>query len=67
MDITRNWRLKMSRSQLFAVRCVGGDEIVLPQQTSLAARGQTVEVYHFDQGEAVREAAADIDYARAAR
>ncbi|MBN1681522.1 MAG: hypothetical protein JW966_14675 [Anaerolineae bacterium] len=50
MDITRNWRLKTSRSQLLAARCPNGT-VILPQQTSFASRAaQDVELYQFDTG-----------------
>jgi hypothetical protein len=66
MDITRNWRLKTNRCQLFATRCPTTGEIRLPQQT--ASLSEDVETYSFDVEErraAVVEGV--ISYARAAR
>jgi hypothetical protein len=62
MDITRNWRLKTSRSQLIATR----GEIVLPQQNGVAALN--AERYSFEV-EAPQPAILEgqVDYARAAR
>lgn len=69
MDITRNWRLKMTRGQLFAARCSETGLVILPQQTSFAAHtAQGVALYTFDlaEDEPVRLAEIDADYARAA-
>jgi hypothetical protein len=66
MDITRNWRLKTSRSQLIATRCPITGEIVLPQQNGVAALD--AERYSFEV-EAPQPAILEgqVDYARAAR
>ncbi len=68
MDITRNWRLKMTRGQMFAARSETGT-VILPQQTSFASRSaQGVDRYTFDQAEDEPMHLAEIesDYARAA-
>ncbi|MBN1202804.1 MAG: hypothetical protein JXJ20_13210 [Anaerolineae bacterium] len=70
MDITRNWRLKMSRSQLLAARCPDSGAVILPQQTSLATRAaQADDVYQFDveAGARLRAPEDESDFARAAR
>jgi len=46
MDITRNWRLKSTRSQLLATRCPTTGEVRLPQQT--ASLAVDVEPYVFE-------------------
>ncbi|HML22641.1 MAG TPA: hypothetical protein PKD09_13395 [Aggregatilinea sp.] len=68
MDITRNWRLKMTRGQMFAARCPETGTVILPQQTSFASHGQPVELYFFDLdgSEPVQLAEVEADYARAA-
>ncbi len=67
MDITRNWRLKTSRSQLLAARDPQTGEVVLPQQTM--ARAPEVALYTFETAGQphLAEAEAEADYARAAR
>jgi hypothetical protein len=65
MDITRNWRLKNSRSQLLATRCPVTGEVMLPQQGASVA--QPVELYTFETEAQTRLTEADIDYAKAAR
>lgn len=64
MDITRNWRLKTSRSQLLASRRSNGD-IVLPAHSARAA--QPVTAYAFDLERDVLPLGADEEYAHAAR
>ena len=65
MDITRNWRLKISRSRMLATRCPETGMVVLPQQTASALR-QDVKPYVFShrQSDLVEDGA---DYVRAAR
>jgi len=69
MDITRNWRLKSSRSHLLATRCPTTGAVILPQQSTAAHQAaQSLDVYTFE----VEAAAApviedDVEYARAAR
>ena len=46
MDITRNWRLKTSRSQLIATRCPATGAVILPQQNGAAAKD--VDLYTFE-------------------
>ena len=65
MDITRNWRLKTSRSQLLAARDPQTGEIVLPQQTM--ARVQEAALYTFETAGQPRLVETEADYARAAR
>jgi uncharacterized OB-fold protein len=67
MDITRNWRLKISRSQLLATRCPHTGAVMLPQQTPSATRNNLLR-YEFtleDAPIALNEDA--VDYVRAAR
>ena len=64
MDITRNWRLKTSRSQLLATRCPETGAVLLPQQTG-TTNGAT-RVYTFD-AEKATAPQAEVDYAQAAR
>ncbi len=67
MDITRNWRLKISRSQLLATRCPHTGAVMLPQQTPSATRNDLLR-YEFaieDAPVALNEDA--VDYVRAAR
>jgi hypothetical protein len=52
MDITRNWRLKMSRTQMFAARSPETGVLILPQQTSFAAHAASVQLYDFSHEEA---------------
>ncbi len=67
MDITRNWRLKTSRSQLLATRCPETGAVMLPQQTGSALR-QNFEPYVFAvEGGQQRLAEDEVEYARAAR
>lgn len=63
MDITRNWRLKSTRTHLLATRCPDTGAIMLPQ--SSAANKQEQPLYTFNQVDEVR--AVEADYARAAR
>jgi hypothetical protein len=68
MDITRNWRLKMTRSQLLAARCPTTGAVILPQQTSFAAQAAVLESYTFETDAAMRIVVnEDTEYARAAR
>lgn len=68
MDITRNWRLKMTRSQLLAARCPTTGAVILPQQTSFAAQTAALESYTFETDSAVKlSVLEDSEYARAAR
>lgn len=67
MDITRNWRLKISRSQLLATRCPHTGAVMLPQQNSPATR-QNITRYEFpieDMPVVLNEDT--VDYVRAAR
>lgn len=64
MDITRNWRLKTSRSQLLAARRPNG-MIALPQQPSQPA--QPVALYTFEAEVVSLPLSVDDEYARAAR
>jgi hypothetical protein len=66
MDITRNWRLKTSRSQLLATRCPVTGAVVLAQQTGIASTQQD-EIYVFDTPVQTRVADVETDYAKAAR
>lgn len=61
MDITRNWRLKTSRSQLLATRCPATGAVVLPQSASF---NHVAEVYTFDHGQPVFNAQADEPQAK---
>jgi uncharacterized OB-fold protein len=63
MDITRNWRLKTSRSQLLATRCPETGAVMLPQQTVARSRNG---VYTFKQTNE-QTAEVEVDYTRAAR
>jgi uncharacterized OB-fold protein len=64
MDITRNWRLKTSRSQLMATRCPATGEVILPQQSgTLTPRHD--EPYTFENEP--RATATASAYAHAAR
>ncbi len=65
MDITRNWRLKTSRSQLLATRCPVTGEVLLPGKNSASASDDR-EVYTFEQDEP-RTGEAAARYAPAAR
>lgn len=62
MDITRNWRLKTTRSQLLAARDPQTGAVILPQQTVQRA---AVKVYTFSEAPALR--AVETDCAQAAR
>ncbi len=64
MDITRNWRLKSSRSQLLAARRANGD-VMLPNHSAHAV--QPVTPYAFDLQGDVMPLSADEEYAHAAR
>jgi len=66
MDITRNWRLKMTRTHLLAARDPKTGDVILPQQGFASHDAQAVEVYTFETAPtmALRE---DDVYARAAR
>ncbi|HMM29956.1 MAG: hypothetical protein AAGU78_16335 [Chloroflexota bacterium] len=64
MDITRNWRLKTSRSQLLATRRPNG-AIALPQHSSRPA--QPVALYAFEAEALALPLGVDDEYARAAR
>ena len=66
MDITRNWRLKISRSHLLAARNPETGAILLPQQTGSAAQRAQDEVYTFA-AEVVRSDESEVGLARAAR
>ncbi len=64
MDITRNWRLKTSRSQLLASRCPVTGEVVLPQHAvSTAERFRTALEDEFS----LTHRVAVEEYAQAAR
>lgn len=65
MDITRNWRLKLSRRELLATRHPETGAVMLAQQTPSAIQPQPA-VYEF---QPARERAEqdDADYVRAAR
>ena len=64
MDITRNWRLKTSRSQLIATRCPETGAVILPQQNGAAAKNVDLYTFETDQP-AMAEGRAD--FAKAAR
>jgi len=64
MDITRNWRLKTSRSQLLAARRPDGT-IIIPQQSGHPA--QPLEVFYFEDALAAAPLGAGEGYAQAAR
>ena len=64
MDITRNWRLKTSRSQLMATRCPATGEVILPQQSGTLTPPSD-ESYTFENEP--RAATAESAYAHAAR
>ncbi|MBP8972332.1 MAG: hypothetical protein KBH93_00540 [Anaerolineae bacterium] len=67
MDITRNWRLKTSRSQLLATRCPQTGAVMLPQQTASATQ-PALAPYIFAFGDAQVVLAEDtVEFARAAR
>ena len=67
MDITRNWRLKASRSQLLATRCPQTGAVMLPKQTSLVTQ-QALASYTFVLTDAQGVLAEDtVEFARAAR
>jgi len=63
MDITRNWRLKTSRSQLLASRCPVTGEVVLPQHAASFSQPLRVAL---DGALVARRAAVEV-YAQAAR
>lgn len=65
MDITRNWRLKMSRRELLATRNPETGAVMLPQQTESATK-QNNDVFVFEPMMA-RAEEDDVAYARAAR
>lgn len=65
MDITRNWRLKLSRRELLATRHPETGAIMLPQQTQSTTR-RANDIYVFEPV-AVRLVEDDVEYARAAR
>jgi hypothetical protein len=67
MDITRNWRLKMTRSQLLAARCPTTGAVILPQQTSFASQAASLESYTFETDAIKVVVNDDVEYARAAR
>jgi hypothetical protein len=70
MDITRNWRLKMSRSQLLATRCPISGAVILPQQSGPVSNPtQHGETYAFEieTDDQPRASAGAMGYARAAR
>ncbi len=64
MDITRNWRLKMSRSQLLATRDPETGAVMLPQQTGTVHSASSVYAFDLDPAPA---RPAEVDYAQAAR
>ncbi len=67
MDITRNWRLKTSRSQLIAARLPESSAVTLPQQSAVRPT-QTPALYTFETEEAqVQISEAGAEYAKAAR
>lgn len=61
MDITRNWRLKSTRSTLLASRDPQTGELVLPQNAGVAPR-RDYGVYTFE-----REAPRQAEMPQAAR
>ncbi len=65
MDITRNWRLKMSRRELLATRNPETGAIMLPQQTQSAAQSPQ-DVYVFEPV-IVRDEREAVEFIRAAR
>ncbi len=66
MDITRNWRLKISRSHLLAARNPETGAVLLPHQSGSTVQRTQDEVYVFAP-EAVRSDESEIGLARAAR
>ena len=67
MDITRNWRLKASRSQLLATRCPQTGAVMLPQQSSPATQPE-IAPYTFVLADAQFALTEDtVEFARAAR
>jgi hypothetical protein len=46
MDITRHWRLKMSRNRILATRCPVTGMLILAQQGGAAPR-YAAHTYHF--------------------
>ncbi len=69
MDITRNWRLKTSRSHLLATRCPTTGAVILPQQSgAMRHPAQPLDVYAFEvASNATPVIEDDVEYARAAR
>lgn len=65
MDITRNWRLKLSRRELLATRHPETGAIMLPQQTHSTTR-QANDAYVFEPLP-IRLTEDDVEYVRAAR
>lgn len=66
MDITRNWRLKSTRSQLLATRCPVTGDVRLPQQT--VSRTVEAEPYVFDTNHRpAAEVEGAAEYLKAAR
>ena len=66
MDITRNWRLKTSRSQLLATRCPTTGAVILP--LSGPAQNHLHESYRFEIASAQPQIAVrEPEYAKAAR
>jgi hypothetical protein len=63
MDITRNWRLKTTRTQLLATRCPVTGEILLPKHSGAPA--QDVTLYDFET-ETAQPRLSEADYARVA-
>jgi len=67
MDITRNWRLKTSRSQLIAVRLPDSSGVALPQQSAIRP-ALTPALYTFETEEAQMQISeSGAEYAKAAR
>jgi len=67
MDITRNWRLKTSRSQLLATRCPATGAVLLPQQSG-STTYPSGEIYVFETALHLSLAGeGEPGYARAAR
>ncbi|GAB4425347.1 MAG: hypothetical protein Kow00106_21980 [Anaerolineae bacterium] len=67
MDITRNWRLKINRSQLLATRCPHTGAVMLPQQTPSAVEHNVMRYEFPIEENAVVLSDEPIEYVRAAR
>lgn len=66
MDITRNWRLKMNRSQLIATYCPETGAVILPQQNGAVAPDVDLFTFEIDAGQSVIDEGR-AEFAKAAR